>query len=43
MLETLIAMILTLAVMDVLGVGDTLSRPPCSQGSFDLRVYDVKT
>ncbi len=42
MLEALISMILILAVMDVLGVGDTLSRPPCSQSSFDLRVFDVK-
>lgn len=43
MLEALIAMILILAVMDVLGVGDALSGPALSQGSFELQLFAVKT
>lgn len=43
MVEGLIAVILILAVMDGLGVGDESSGPTSHQGSVDLWILAVKS
>jgi hypothetical protein len=43
MVEGLIAIILILAVMDGLGVGDVSSGPASHQGSADLWILAVKS